>query len=53
VCRLTCIKKGKDGVVICRGKRLHDGDGKDQGVVLTCCCIKVLFIGHVTFDPGI
>jgi len=29
----------EDVVVLCRGKRLHDGCGWDQEVVLVCLCV--------------
>jgi len=34
-------------VVLCRGKRLHDGCGWDQEVVLVCLvCLSILYISH-------
>ena len=47
MCRLSCIKEGEDVVVLCRGKRLHDGCGWDQEVVLVCLvCLNILYMSH-------
>ena len=34
-------------VLLCRGKRLCDGGGWDQGVVLVCLlCLSILYMSH-------